>query len=126
MRAWTIWLAVVAIAGMGVLVQGQVAAPGQAAQKTTPPEWVTTLIKTLEGEPVANPPARLAQYLYRGQTVYYLPPRCCDIPGTLYDVKGAVMCAPDGGFNGRGDGKCPDFFAERKNEQIIWRDTRRR
>ena len=101
------------------------AASEQTSKETKTPDWVSTLITQLESEPVANPPARIAQYQYRGQTVYYLPPRCCDIPSTLYDPKGVVMCSPDGGFTGRGDGKCADFFAERKNEQIVWSDKRR-
>jgi hypothetical protein len=91
-----------------------------------PPEWLAILIKTLESEPVANPPARITQFEFRGQTVYYLPPRCCDIPSTLYDAQGAVLCSPDGGFTGRGDGKCTDFFSTRTNERPIWSDKRKR
>jgi hypothetical protein len=57
--------------------------------------------------------------------VYFLPQRCCDIMGVLYRADGSVMCRPDGGFTGTGDGRCPDFFVERKNERIVWRDARR-
>jgi hypothetical protein len=88
------------------------------------PDWLTTLVAELERKPVANPPALLAQYEYKGQTVYYLPPRCCDVPSELYNAEGTVLCAPDGGITGRGDGRCADFFTERKNEKIIWRDKR--
>lgn len=88
------------------------------------PEWVTALIRGMEAEPVANPPARVVRYEYGGRTVYYVPPRCCDIASTLYDASGTVVCHPDGGFTGRGDGRCPDFIAERRNEKIIWRDSR--
>jgi hypothetical protein len=35
------------------------------------------------------------------------------------------MCHPDGAFNGKGDGMCADFFAERRNERVIWRDSKR-
>jgi len=90
------------------------------------PKWLTVLIKELESEPVANPPAFLARYDYRGQVVYYLPPRCCDIPSSVYSATGAVICQADGGFSGDGDGRCPDFFELRKNEEIIWRDPRGR
>lgn len=88
------------------------------------PEWLTELIQKLETEPVANPPAFIARYGYKGQLVYYLPPRCCDVPSTLYDGNGNIICHPDGGISGMGDGRCVDFFGERKNERIIWNDQR--
>jgi hypothetical protein len=88
------------------------------------PDWLARLITELESEPVANPPAFIARYEYKGLTVYYLPPRCCDVPSTAYDSTGTVICSADGGITGKGDGRCPDFFAERKDEQIIWRDKR--
>ena len=87
--------------------------------------WLTTLIRELQEQPVANPPAFIARYDYKGQTVYSLPQRCCDIMGVLYRPDGSVLCHPDGGLNGAGDGKCTDFFVERRNERIIWRDARR-
>src|SRR5262245_52678413 len=83
------------------------------------PDWLMSLIRQLEGQPVANPPAFIARYDFRREIVYYLPARCCDIPSTLYRADGTVLCHPDGGFSGRGDGQCPTFFSERANEQII-------
>ena len=94
-------------------------------QANDPPDWLASMITELEREPVANPPAFIASYEYRGQTVYYLPPRCCDVPSTVYGPTGTVICSADGGQTGRGDGRCPDFFAARKDEKIIWRDERR-
>ena len=88
------------------------------------PSWLTTLTRQLETEPVADPPAFVARYDYKGQVVYYLPSRCCDVFSNLYRADGAIMCHPDGGLSGRGDGRCADFLAERKNEQIVWRDPR--
>ena len=88
------------------------------------PEWVSKLIQELESEPLANPPAFLARYLYHGQVVYFLPQRCCDIPSVLWDAEGTVLCSPDGGITGEGDGKCPDFHKEKSDEVIIWRDPR--
>jgi hypothetical protein len=88
------------------------------------PGWLAALVAQLEREPVANPPAFIARYQYKGDTVYYLPPRCCDVAGELYNAAGSVICGPDGGLTGRGDGRCPDFFTERKDESIVWRDTR--
>jgi hypothetical protein len=88
------------------------------------PEWLTVLIRSLESQPVANPPAFIARYDYGGRVVYYLPARCCDIPSNVYTADGTIICHADGGLKGDGDGRCPDFVATRKNEQIVWRDAR--
>ena len=88
------------------------------------PEWLATLIRELESQPVANPPAFIARYDYRGQVVYYLPARCCDIPSNVYSAAGTIICHADGGFSGGGDERCSDFLTARKNETIIWRDPR--
>lgn len=88
------------------------------------PEWLTGLIQRLENEPVANPPALIAQYEYNGQPVYFVPQRCCDIFSDLFDADGSLIAHPDGGITGRGDGRASDFFQERKDEQVIWRDHR--
>ncbi|MAO64578.1 MAG: hypothetical protein CL666_06235 [Balneola sp.] len=82
------------------------------------------LIHEYESEPVRNPPLSIWQFTYKGQTVYYVPPYCCDIPGQLFNKEGDYICAPDGGFSGNGDGKCPDFFEEKKDKKLIWEDSR--
>lgn len=82
------------------------------------------LIQEYEKNPVSNPPLSISQYEYNGHTVYYVPPRCCDIPSILYSENGEVICAPDGGMTGRGDGKCPDFYEKKKNRKLIWKDER--
>jgi hypothetical protein len=98
------------------------AAPDSAIAQ---PAWVTTVIRQLETEPVANPPAVIASYQYKGDTVYFVPQRCCDVMSVVYRADGAIMCKADGGFAGTGDGRCPDFIAERRNERIVWRDPRK-
>jgi hypothetical protein len=45
--------------------------------------------------------------LIDGQTYYYTTSPCCDLLNPLYDAQGKFVCAPDGGFTGRGDGRCP-------------------
>ena len=93
---------------------------------TVPPlsPWQTALVRKLENEPVANPPTSLTQYGYKGQVVYYMPQRCCDIFSDLYDASGNIIGHPDGGITGQGDGRVPDFLAERENEFIVWKDER--
>jgi hypothetical protein len=87
---------------------------------------VDKLIKQFGSDPVGNPPQSIWSYDYNGQVVYFVPAQCCDQYSMLYDASGSVICAPDGGFTGKGDGKCPDFFTERSNEQLIWQDSRTR
>jgi hypothetical protein len=90
------------------------------------PKWVQNLIANYEKDTIGNPPRSIWEYDYNGQTVYYIPAQCCDQFSTLYDASGKVICAPDGGITGRGDGKCPGFMQERKNEKFIWEDSRTR
>lgn len=94
------------------------------ASQTDNPAWVDQLIQQFEKQPVGNPPQSIWRYEYNGQVVYYIPSQCCDQFSTLLDAQGNVLCAPDGGFIGGGDGKCPDFLAQRSNEQLIWQDDR--
>jgi hypothetical protein len=108
---------VVALAACGT-------APGSASRSPQVPAAVTALIHDIEAQPVWNPPAFVARYDYAGHDVYYVPPHCCDIFGDLYDSTGQVICHPDGGIAGHGDGRCPDFASLRTNETIIWRDPR--
>ena len=90
------------------------------------PAWVDQLIQQFERDPVGNPPQSIWRYEYNGQVVYYVPAQCCDMYSTLYNADGKVFCAPDGGIDGRGDLRCPDFRSQRKNESLIWKDSRTR
>lgn len=89
------------------------------------PECVLKMIKQLNAENVSNPPSSVWRYQYNGQTVYYIPAKCCDIQSILMDSKCNVICSPDGGFTGKGDGKCQDFFDKRTDEVLIWKDDRK-
>ena len=107
-----------------LILVGLVTACSRETSVSPEPQWLAALIQTLESQPVANPPAFIARYDYRGETVYYLPPRCCDIPSIVYSADGSIICHADGGLTGSGDGRCSDFFSTRKNEEVIWRDLR--
>lgn len=89
------------------------------------PDWINNLINKFEAEPLGNPPQSIWQYEYKSMIVYYIPPQCCDQFSVLYDKDGNIICAPDGGFTGTGDGRCANFFSERKNEKLIWKDKRK-
>lgn len=88
------------------------------------PAFVKDLVAKFEAALRTNPPARIVRYTWHEQTVYYVPPRCCDVPGALYSAQGVRLCEPDGGFVGGGDGKCPDFREKRNDEHVVWKDTR--
>jgi hypothetical protein len=69
------------------------------------------------------PAAKIYKYNYNNQTVYYFPAHCCDVPSKVYDSNCNLICSPDGGLTGSGDGLCNDFFASRTNEELIWEDN---
>lgn len=114
---------------LGVLVLGGLggcdnSSPTEPADQD--PAWLQVLIAKIESEPVTNPPSSIFRYRFHGATVYYRPGRCCDVASDLYDAGGALMCHPDGGLGGRGDGACTDFLSSRTNERLIWQDSRGR
>jgi hypothetical protein len=88
------------------------------------PRVADSLIAALEAAPKKDPPAAVWSYTYKGDLVFYVPPSCCDVPSELYDSAGTLLCSPDGGFTGKGDGRCPDFFATRNNGKRLWADPR--
>ncbi len=96
----------------------------QGNSSTNNPSWVNDFIKKEESNTVANPPASLTKCIYKNQTVYYVPPRCCDIPSVVFNDKGETICSPDGGETGRGDGKCSDFLESKTDCAIVWKDSR--
>jgi len=82
--------------------------------------WLNKLIVEFKNDLDSNPPHSIYKYDYYGETVYYVPPQCCDQYSTLYDACEKEICAPDGGITGTGDGKCSDFFKVRKNEKLVF------
>jgi len=98
------------------------ASPAALAQTNIPP-FVAELIAHYQSVPHDNSPGSIWRYIYKGETFYYVPPLwCCDIPSLLYDTKGNLICRPDGGFAGFGDGKCPDFLEQRSQGELLWSD----
>jgi hypothetical protein len=81
-------------------------------------------ITAILAEPVRNPPARILRYRYNGDTVFYLAPPCCDQMSELYDENCNLICHPDGGITGAGDGQCPAFWSTATDSAEIWRDPR--
>ncbi|GAB4017877.1 DUF6970 domain-containing protein [Spirosoma koreense] len=92
---------------------------------TGTPDCLRAMVEQIRHQHTWSPPARVVQYVYQGKRVYFIPIRCCDIPSKLYDENCNLICFPNGGFAGRGDGQCTDFFAKRSDEKLIWEDTRK-
>jgi hypothetical protein len=85
---------------------------------------IDQLISAARAAPVGNPPVGYYQCTYRGQPVYYTPPQCCDQFSKLFAADCTLICAPDGGLSGGGDGRCPDF--DWNTCTLLWQDTRTR
>ena len=89
------------------------------------PAFLEDLVKSYEAAPFGSNPESIWSFTYQDQTVYYVSAMyCCDLPSTLYDENGKVLCRPDGGIAGAGDGKCPEFIAERTDGRVLWEDKR--
>lgn len=71
-----------------------------------------------------NPRAEVWEFDYNGGKVYYVPPYCCDAQSVLFDKYCNVICHPDGGYSGSGDGQCTNFFTDRRNGVLVWKDER--
>lgn len=82
---------------------------------------LTQLTRERKFDSTENGPLFRIQYEYRGQLVYYVPPPlgCGDCFSKLYDASGKVLCSPDGGIAGFGDGKCVGFFSEAKVKKAL-------
>jgi hypothetical protein len=79
------------------------------------PNWLVDLITS------KSPPVYVDRYVYKNAFVFYTPiPGCCDQVSKVYDRCGTVVCSPDGGYTGNGDGRCPDFFGSAQGETRIW------
>lgn len=81
-------------------------------------------VEELRNKPKQNPAAEIWEYTYQGRRVYTISADCCDQYNTAYDECLNPICAPSGGFTGKGDGRCPDFSSAATNGKLVWRDPR--
>lgn len=84
------------------------------------PICVKEIIERERSYPNVTSPIYVSRYKYDSKTVYYLFSVCCDHLNNVVDEQCVVICAPNGGRSGAGDGKCPDFFIDATERQIIW------
>ena len=90
------------------------------------PAFIQELIDGYMAEKPTNPPMRVYSGTYEGKRVYYIPQPCCDQFNELYNEEGKLLCYPDGGITGMGDGKCPGFHQQCTDLEVIWKDMRSR
>ena len=105
------------------------AADGAAIRNAAPdtssrPAWLRQRIAAVLAERKPNPTIRIYRYRFQGQEVYWESAPCCDQYSTVFTLKGQVICHPDGGITGNGDGKCAGFEKEKTNERLVWQDPR--
>ncbi|MCY7410599.1 MAG: hypothetical protein LH473_10020 [Chitinophagales bacterium] len=88
------------------------------------PQCIQNMVTEYQNKQPASPPPSIYEYDYKGMKVFFVRPPCCDQFSKLYDSNCNLLGSPDGGITGKGDGKLPDFFTERTNEVLIWKDPR--
>ena len=88
------------------------------------PEWVDAITDSVTKLSMTNPPIKMWRYNYKSELVYYFTAPCCDQFSRLYNGAGELIAYPDGGFTGRGDGRCADFVATRTQGYLLWQDPR--
>lgn len=93
-------------------------------QKTPEVSMPACLQKMIDDAGKQSPPEvplQVDEYLYNGKTVYLVTAPCCDHYNTLYDTECKEICAPTGGFTGKGDGKCEDFSKTATHVKMVWK-----
>ncbi|CAF3402982.1 unnamed protein product [Rotaria socialis] len=90
------------------------------------PACIQEKIDSVLAGPVWNPPATITKYSYDDKTTYLFSSNCCDQFNSLYDESCNHICAPSGGFTGRGDGRCVNFQRDATFLGKVWVDTRSR
>jgi hypothetical protein len=88
------------------------------------PVCIQQKIDQIKKEPKWNPPAEVHEYSYNGKRVFYFSSNCCDQYNEVYDENCNYVCAPSGGYTGKGDMKCADFKENAKEIRLIWKDER--
>ena len=86
---------------------------------------IREMIEKYKREAPTNPPRTVYSYQYKGKTVYHITSVCCDQFNILYDLNCNIICYPDGGITGSGDGRCPNYFNEATSKGLIWKDSRK-
>lgn len=88
------------------------------------PICIQRKIDSIKQQPLSNPPVEINEYDYGERKVYLISANCCDFYSIAVDSNCNYVCAPSGGFTGKGDRKCADFSENAKLVRLIWKDER--
>ena len=113
---------VVLFTGLAVLLIA-VSACNKPDLQTDVPNCIEKKIKKAMNASVQNPPMEVWKWTDNSNTYYYVTSGCCDQFNYLYDDKCNIVCAPDGGFSGGGDGNCPTLQGT-VVKTLVWKDPR--
>ena len=72
--------------------------------------WVKQQIRAYEMPTNEAVSTVTRKVIVAGGPAYLIPSPCCDKYDYFYDSRGVILCAPSGGFTGRGDGSCPEIL----------------
>lgn len=87
------------------------------------PPCIQTIIQQKGQSSTSERFIAIYRYKYQKRYVYFGLSDCCDFYNLLFDQTCQVICAPNGGFTGGGDGKCPNFFNEATEKTELWRKS---
>jgi len=90
------------------------------------PSCIQEKIDSIKKLPSWNPPAEINEYEYGERNIYLISANCCDNYSIAVDSNCNYVCAPSGGFTGKGDRKCSDFAVNAKLVRLVWKDERGR
>lgn len=108
-----------------LLLLGITVSCSQKSQTTSEiPACIQEKIEQFKQNPPQNPPVEIWRWTKKdGTNYYYITSPCCDQYNYIHNENCERVCAPDGGFTGQGDGKCPDL-KENVIQTLIWKDDR--
>jgi len=88
------------------------------------PACIQARIEEIKKQPKWNPPAQVEEYRYNGKRVFLFSSNCCDQYNEAVDESCNYICAPSGGYTGKGDRKCTDFAEKAELIRVVWKDER--
>lgn len=104
---------------MGLSLAVSLSACAQPAADPVWPAWLRARMAAFEQAPADAEAMEILALPYAGGTAYLFVAPCCDQFNVLYDATGQRLCAPSGGFTGRGDGRCAAPLAL-SSAQRVW------
>jgi hypothetical protein len=93
----------------------------EVAASDSLPSCIRKIIDDASKDIPPNIPLQVDEYIYKDKKGYLVTAPCCDHYNVFYDEDCKMICAPSGGFTGKGDEKCPDFNTTAKHTKLIWK-----